>query len=758
MTLLSLFLRSLFVASLFAGCEGYARPSPELWNVPVSHAPFWGRKAQLIELEQKLTKEPVVVTGLSGMGKSRLAFTYAKKQAHKYRIVWVFDASQGMDNQMINFANKLHAVNNKGEKGSFSNKEDATHYVKTLLRTCTFSWLLIFDGTASFAHAKDSLPETHGATDKHVIMTSLSDKGASGVLQLDALSDQEAFALLSHYLKDASSQDIARLAKTLHNHPLAMVQASAYINATPGMGVDAYIAFFTKSKNDYWASEAKALQGQPLLFTTIKMSVEKLKAASPQDYTLLVALCMLDTHKIERPLIEQAYVNLTNGDMAGFGKITDVALISKASPDTYAVHDYVRDVVLNTADKDTLKAAAALTAQVLLKRFPEKIEDCIAVFEKNPRLHRHTKMAFEHADYMPAKDALNLGIRLFYFSERRNHDFDFAVPNKKKMKDIFEKQPNADPLIAGIFFENYGYTVLTGGTIDDTIVELKKSYAFFKKADPEAARPHMIALLVDGLGFFNHWKGDIETAQRHLEEAKALLRKGDDPYFYVSVHQLEAVLTQDRGSFQAAINTLDTSKPFFEANDSLRSASWPFSSSLKACSLVKLGRYAEAKRLSEEAIEVALKHADGDEGIDQIGRLYVYLSQAQSGLGQHKVAQENALKAIDIMNKSYGEAVIRRQGVAHIALGDALVGQGKFAEAEAAYRSAQDIFDAISTHKAFDDMSEVLYKMFILGKKQEGTPQGNVLMIHAMDNHRALFEKLHPRFIAMTRMSLDLPA
>ena len=94
----------------------------------------------------------------------------------------------------------------------------------------------------------------------------------------------------------------------------------------------------------------------------------------------------------------------------------------------------------------------------------------------------------------------------------------------------------------------------------------------------------------------------------------------------------------------------------------------------------------------------------------------------------------------------------------HIALGDALSGQGKFVEAEAAYRTAQDIFDEISTHKSFDDMSEVLYKMFILGQKQAGTPQGNVLMIHAMDNHRGIFEKLHPRFIAMTRMSLDLPA
>jgi len=737
------FLRNITFLALVLVCELFGKSEPVLWNVPVQYGSFLGRKPQLIELEQKLTKGPVVVTGLSGIGKSHLAFAYSQKHAHRYSVVWVFDASQGMDSQMIDFANKLYASQNKGKMGSFSKREDAAHYVKTLLRTGAFSWLLIFDGTASFAHVKDSLPETHAAKDKHVIMTSLSDKGGSGVLQLDALSDKESYALLSHYLKDASLQDIARLAKTLNNHPLAMVQAATYINATPGMGVDAYIAFFTKSKNDYWVSEAKALQGQPLLFTTIKMSVEKLKAASPQDYTLLVALCMLDTHKIERPLIEQAYVNLTNGDMAGFGKITEVALISKVSSDIYAVHDYVRDVVLNTADEDTLRAAGALTAQVLLKRFPEKIEDCIEVFEQNPRLLRHMKMAFEQADYMPAKDALNLGIRLFYFSERQNHDFDFAVPNKKKMKEIFEKQPDADPVIAGIFFMNYGYTVLTGGTIDDSLVELKKSYAFFKKADPEAARPHMIALLVNGLGFFNHWKGNIEAVTHNLAEAKALLRSGDAPYFHVSVHQLEAVLAQDRGNFQAAIDALDTSKPFFEANDSLRSASWPFSSSLKACSLVKLGRYEEAKRLSEEAIKVALKHADGDEGVDQIGRIYVYLSQAQSGLGQHKVAQETARKAIDIMNKAYGEAVIRRQGVAYIALGDALSGQGKSEEAKDAYLKAEEIFNKISTHKAFDDMSEVWAHLVENAITRDDVNQAR----RCANLHKETFDGMHPRYL-----------
>ncbi|MBA4118905.1 MAG: hypothetical protein C0514_08445 [Candidatus Puniceispirillum sp.] len=405
----------LLFSTLFWASAVHAKTHQQvLWNVPISHTSFWGRKAQLIELEQKLTKGPVVVTGLSGIGKSRLAFTYAKKHAHTYKLVWVFDASQGMDKQMIDFANKLYASQNKGKMGSFARAEEASHYAKTLLRTCAFSWLLIFDGAASFAKVEETIPETFQTKDKHVLVSSLSDKGASGVLRLEALSDAEAHEFLKHYLKDASDGDIKHLATVLANHPLAMVQAANYINATPGMDVDAYIAFFTKSKKEYWASESKALQGQSLLFTAIKMSIDKLKEASPKDYMALVALCMLNTHEIDRPMIGKIYAQLTQGDMAGFGKIMDVALISKSDTNTYAVHDYVRDVVLATADRATLKEAATLDARIFLSLLPEKIEDCVGVFEKDPALVGHLKGLMSHMDLMQKNDAFAVGVRLFY--------------------------------------------------------------------------------------------------------------------------------------------------------------------------------------------------------------------------------------------------------------------------------------------------------------------------------------------------------
>lgn len=683
-----------------------------------------------------------MVTGLSGMGKSRLSFAYAKKNARTYHVVWVFDASKNMENQMIDFANKLYALAHKGRMGTFSKKEDASHYVKTLLRTCAFSWLIVLDAAPSMAAVKDQIPETFNGKDKHVIVTSLSGQEATGALRLNALTDAEAHHFLRHYLKDATDAQIADLATLLGNHPLALLQAATYITSTPNMDIAAYNAFFTQNKKAYWDAESKVLGDQPQLYTTIRLSLEQLKNQNPQEYKTLLALCLLDTHSLDGGLIQSFYTQNHQDDMAGFGKILDVSLITKADKNLYSIHDYVRDVALATADKESLKEAGHTAAKTLLGLLPPKIEDCIEAFEKNPALYHHAKHFFDQEAYVSKEDALALGIRLFYFSERRNHDFDFAVPYSARMKALFESQTQTDPLTAGIFYANYGCTVLTGGSVDASLAEFEKAYAHLKKADADEARTHLVSLLVDDLGFFHHWKGDLARAQKELDEAKDLMGEGQDPALRVSVNELEAVLEQDRGNFDKALVVLDQNAPYFEKDAGLMQASWPFTASLRSCSLVKLGKYQEAHDLSQKAIKMAVVHAGGNEHDDQVGRLCVYLSQAQSGLGHYKEAEASARKAIAIIDKCYGAGVIRRQGVAYIALGDALMGQKRHEKAIEAYLKAVDIFEKISSHKVFDDMSEAYAKVVmaadILGDKAHRR-------LYAK-KHQEVFGVNHPRY------------
>ncbi|MFO0375395.1 MAG: tetratricopeptide repeat protein, partial [Alphaproteobacteria bacterium] len=524
----------------------------------------------------------------------------------------------------------------------------------------------------------------------------------------------------------------------------ALLQAAAYINATPGMGVPAYISFFTENKKAYWASESKALGDQPLLYTAIKMSTEKIKASNPDDYTLLVALSLLDTTHLDKTLIEKMYINLTKGDMGGFGRLLDVALMAPEGSAAYRIHDYVRSVIIATATPETLQQAATLSATVFLSLFPEKIEEGVGVFDQNPRLFTHMIKLFDHADLIAGDKGLQMGMRLFYYSEIRNRDFDFAVPYKDKIKKLFdEKGKDADPMLCGLFYSNYGCTVLTGGTVDDSIAEFKKAYAYFKKADPNEARKELIGLLANRLGFFYHWKGDLNKVKELLTEAKQLLGSDTDVFLTCSIDELEAVYEQDLGNFERSLDILNREYARLE-NDPNRKTYWPFAGSLKVASLLKLSRFKDAEALLKDIYQEALDASNGNADDDMIGRISVYLSQAQSGLGHYKEAELSAKKAIEIINRCYqGTHQIRRQGVAHMALGDALMGQKRPKEALAEYMIADEVFERISSHKAFDDMSELYAKIVNAAIMLK---EAMVAREYAL-RHLETFPKSHDRFV-----------
>ncbi|MCA0369659.1 MAG: hypothetical protein LCH26_00945 [Proteobacteria bacterium] len=726
----------------------------------MSFEPFWGRKSEMLALEEKIQEGPVVVTGLPGVGKSRLVYTYAKEHARRYHVVWTLDASQRMDRQMIDFANKLHGLEHKGREGTFSKKEDAVDYVKSLLRTCTFSWLLMFDGVAHAAAVKDVLPETFGAKDKHVVMTSLSDQGVSGSLRVSALTDGEAHAFLKHYLKNASDKDIGDLARLLDNHPLALLSAATYINATPHMTIPAYIAFFSQNKKAYWASESKVLGDQPQLYTTLKISLDQLKMESGGDYTLLVALCLLDTHKLEGSFIQGLYGHVKGADAGGFSKILDLSLVTKRDKTTYAVHDYVRDVVLATADGETLQKAAEATTSALLALFPDKVEDCVATFEKNPALVGQLKTLMTRMDLLPGDAGFALGVRTFYYTYYFLRDYPYAYALSDQLTRFLATGKVVDPLLVANFHNANAYMTFLRKGMDAALQELLLAKASFEKMPPDLVRRELVMLLGNNLGFKYHWQGNLDAVEKCVREAEALQEGHTDIMGLAIVGCLKALLAQDRGHFEDSLRALNDIIAMTEKDPTENKVAGHYFNSLKACSLLKLaqmkelnGRMDEARALRREALTLsktayahAVQSSGGKDDTDIVARTLLYFSQAQSACGEPKKAEGCARRAIAIFDRELmGAGKNRRQGVAYIALGDALSGQGKHEEASKAYLMAEEIFNKISTHKAFDDMSEVWARLV-----QNAIVRGDANTARrCLNAHKNTFHGLHPRYIMM---------
>ncbi|MCA0370702.1 MAG: tetratricopeptide repeat protein, partial [Proteobacteria bacterium] len=488
----------------------------------------------------------------------------------------------------------------------------------------------------------------------------------------------------------------------------------------------------------------KALQGQPLLSTAIKMSIDKLKAASKDDYTVLVALCMLNTAKIESGLIENSYSQLTRGAMGGFGKIQDVALISSSGDKAYKIHDYVRDVVLLSADKETLSKAATLNAQVFLSLFPEKVEDCVEVFGKRPELVAHLKKLIAHMDKMDSEVAFGLGLREFYYVYYVERDYEFAKKLSDVLKSSLDHGKVRNKLLHATFLNANSFLTFREQGVEAAINESLQAKEILKNLSLKDARHEMLMLLANNLSSYYYWQGNISEAEKCIDEAEKLSEGMPYSMATCSIDFLRFLFKTDRGDFETAKKHLD---PLFTlaANDTnFQKVSGHYLKSLKACSLIKMGDASGAKTISMDAYKEAVQSSSGHEDTDIVGRTLIYLSFSQSATGDVMEAETSAKRAIKIFDRELtGTHKNRRQALSHTALGDAYMGQKRYADAVKEYRYAEDIYNKTCTHLSFDDMSELYHKMVIAYIAQKDRINVRRYAI----KHQKSFPIDHPRFI-----------
>ncbi|MBA4118906.1 MAG: hypothetical protein C0514_08450 [Candidatus Puniceispirillum sp.] len=329
-----------------------------------------------------------------------------------------------------------------------------------------------------------------------------------------------------------------------------------------------------------------------------------------------------------------------------------------------------------------------------------------------------------------------------------------------QLETLFQSGDIEDPYLKAVFKSYYGDTrVMTDG-IDVSLAQYRQAAPFFEQVDPIKARAEHVMFLANNLGYFLHYKGEIDEANQCLERAKVLLGAQKDIFPQSAIDELEITLNIDAGRFGQAVHVADRELTMLDTDPVFKKVTGHFVESLKACALLKQAQFEalnnnekEAKALRVQALKVAkdahehaVESSDGSADTAVVGRTLLYLSQAQSALGHAKEAQENAQKALKIFAGHYpSEMAHPRQAVAHIALGDALSAQGKHEKAKDAYLKAEAIFDAITTKKAFDDMSEVWARLV-----DNAIVRGDANTARrCLAAHKETFDGLHPRYIMM---------
>jgi hypothetical protein len=277
-----------FPAAQAAGAPGFPGLAPAISNLPPRNPAFTGREPLLARLNRQLTVGgssggPVAVLagalfGLGGVGKTQLALEYAHRYAADYDLIWWIPSEDplAIPAMLARLAARLGLA-------SLGDQEDLATAALDTLRGRD-RWLLVFDNAEQPDQLARWQPSGGGG---HLLVTSRNPAwGAlAQPIQVEALDRAEAITLLLGRTPDQDQVAAGELAEQLGDLPLALEQASAYLEQT-GMPLATYLAAYQRRRQQLLA------KGRPVAYhgqvdTTWQLSIDRLDQAGIE----LLELC-----------------------------------------------------------------------------------------------------------------------------------------------------------------------------------------------------------------------------------------------------------------------------------------------------------------------------------------------------------------------------------------------------------------------------------------------------------------------------------
>ncbi|HUN30877.1 MAG TPA: FxSxx-COOH system tetratricopeptide repeat protein [Trebonia sp.] len=288
---------------------------PRVWSAPGRNADFTGRAETLELLRDKLSGSGAVIVaqalyGLGGVGKTQLALEYAHRFMADYDLVWWVpsERAEEISQSLAELARKMDL--RVGDNVA----EAAEAALDALRRDIIPHWLLIFDNADNPKQLESYLPVGSG----HVIITSRNQAwtNIADLLEVNVFSRGESIAHLLRHVPNLEVHDATRVAEALGDLPLAIEQASAWLEQT-GMPAEAYVEELVTQATRILALNQPADYPAPVV-ATWNMSFDRLRERSPAAVRLLQILAFCSPGPISMNLLysEETTLSLLPYDSA----------------------------------------------------------------------------------------------------------------------------------------------------------------------------------------------------------------------------------------------------------------------------------------------------------------------------------------------------------------------------------------------------------------------------------------------------------
>ena len=281
----------------------------EVWELREKrHDPYFtGRDDELATLHHAFradgtTSAVQVITGLGGLGKTRLAVEYAWQYASAYDLVWWIRAEDPatMRGDYAELARTL---------GLLSETDDQAIAALSRELRERRGWLLVFDNAEDPGELFSLLPDRHPG---HVLITSRRREWPyAETRHLEVLSAEAAAGYLQRRGRVADAGAARALAEALGCLPLALAQAASVI--ANGMAAADYLALLHQQSPELF-TEGGPTDNEMTIGSTWRVSVDRLAHRSPAAVALFRLAAFLGADAI--PLARLAPAPLMPAELA----------------------------------------------------------------------------------------------------------------------------------------------------------------------------------------------------------------------------------------------------------------------------------------------------------------------------------------------------------------------------------------------------------------------------------------------------------
>jgi tetratricopeptide (TPR) repeat protein len=543
-----------------------------------------------------------VITGLGGLGKTRLAVEYALRHGAAYDVVWWLRAEDPatMRGDYVELA---------GELGLPSEQDDqAIAALRRELRRRR-DWLLIFDNAEDPNELFPLLPERHSG---HVLITSQRQGWPHAeTRRLEVLSADVAATYLQRKGRVADSGTARDLADALGGLPLALVQAASVV--ADGMRAVDYLDLLRRQAPGLFA-EGASHDHELTIDSTWRVSMDRLAGRSAAAVALFRLSAFLSADAIPLARLTAAVPRMPDelaGALADPLQLRQATAalgeysLAETADGLLSIHRLVQAVTRAELGDDEPQWASIALATIAAA-FPDDERDP-KTWEACEELLPHALACVSHAIRLRIETAVTVQLvnrAARYLLARGRLDSADAV--LRQLSATAEQLGHDDPIYLS-YRSTLGQLLMAKGDISAARTVHEDVYQARARVlgteDPDTLRAGRD--LVEALYRQGHWVDAAKLHDRLVEEFTAVL--GPDDLETITAQAYLATILRDAGHYRRA---RDIEEKVVEARTRALGQDHPdtfLAQANLANTLTSLGKLKEARAIEEEVLKARVR-------------------------------------------------------------------------------------------------------------------------------------------------------